>query len=49
MNGYNVICFDSTGVEYIPREIKQIIGKKNVTTDFYRIEAYGFTFIGKVY
>ena len=28
MNGYNVICFDSTGVEYIPREIKQIIGKK---------------------
>ena len=49
MNGYNVIYFDSNGVEYIPREIKQIIGKKNVTADFYRIEAYDFTFIGKVY
>ena len=32
--------FDSFGVEYVPKEIKKLIGNKNITTNFYRIQAY---------
>ena len=40
MNGNNVIYFDSFGVEYIPKEIKKLIGNKNIITNIYRIPAY---------
>ena len=32
--------FDSFGVEYIPKEIKKLIGNKNIITKIYRIQAY---------
>ena len=36
----NVTYFDSFGVEHIPKEIKKIIGIKNVKTNIYRIQTY---------
>ena len=40
VNGYNVIYFDSFGVEHIPKEIKKFIGNKDVTTKIFRIQAH---------
>ena len=39
MNGNNVIYFDSFRVEHIPKEIKKIIGNKNIVPNIYRIQA----------
>ena len=39
MNGINIIYSDSFGVEHILREIKKIIGSKNIATNIYRIQA----------
>ena len=35
-----VIYFDSFGVEYIPKEIKKFIGKKDIKTNIFKIQAY---------
>ena len=35
-----VIYSDSFGVEHIPKEIKKLIGNKNIITDIYKIQAY---------
>ena len=40
MNGNNVIYFDSSGVEHVPKEIKKFIGNKNIVTNISRIQAY---------
>ena len=39
MNGDNVTYFDSSGVEYIPKEIKKFIGNNNIKVNIYRILA----------
>ena len=39
VNGANVTYFDSSGVKYVPKEIKRFIVNKNITTDIYRIQA----------
>ena len=36
----NVTYFDSFGVEDISKEIKKIIGNKNLRTNIFRIQAY---------
>ena len=36
----NVTYFDSFGVEHIPKEIKKIMGNRNIVTNTYRIQAY---------
>ena len=36
---YDVICLYSFGVEYIPKEIKQFTGNKNIIANIYRIQA----------
>ena len=36
---YDVIYFDSFGVEHVPKEIKKFIGDKSIITNFYRIQA----------
>ena len=41
VKGNNIIYFDSFGVEHIPKQIKKIIGNRNIIKDIYRIEAYG--------
>ena len=40
VNCDNIINFGSFGVAYIPTEIKQFIGNKNIMTNIYRIQAY---------
>ena len=40
VNNDNLTCFVSFRDEYIPREIKKIIGNKNITKNIYRIQAY---------
>ena len=39
VNVDNATYIDSFGVEYIPKEIKKFIGKKNIITNIYRIQA----------
>ena len=39
VNGNNTVDLDSFGVERILKEIKKIIGNKNIITNIYRIEA----------
>ena len=41
-----VIYFDSFGVEHIPKELKKFIGNKNITTNIYKIQAYGSIMCG---
>ena len=36
----NVTYFDSFGVEHIPKEIKKIMGNRNIVTNTYRIQAF---------
>ena len=38
VNGDNVTCFDNFGAEHIPKKIEEFIGKKNITTNIYRIQ-----------
>ena len=40
VNAKNVTCFDSFGVEHIPKEIKKAIANKNIITNIYRIQTY---------
>ena len=40
VNGDNIIYFDSSGVEHIPKEIAKFIGNKNIIINIYRIQAY---------
>ena len=41
MNGDNVIYFNSFGVEHIPKEFAKFIANRNVTTNIFKIQAYG--------
>ena len=36
----NVTYFNSFGAEHILKEIRKFIGKKNITTNIYRIQSY---------
>ena len=36
----NVTCFDSFGVEHIPKEIIKFIKNRNIKTNIFRIQAY---------
>ena len=47
MNGNSIIYFDSFGVEHIPKEIKKIIGNKNIT-NIYRMWTYDSIMCGYV-
>ena len=40
MQNNNATCFDSFGVEHIPKEIKAFINNRNITTNIFRIQAY---------
>ena len=42
----NVTYFDSFGVEHIPKEIRQFIRHKNITTNIYRIHVYDSVICG---
>ena len=38
-----IIYFDSFGVEHILKEIRRIVGNKNIITNISRIQAYRWT------
>ena len=38
-NRNGIVYFDSFGVEYIPKEIKKFVGKKNIIADIFRVQA----------
>ena len=38
MNSNNIICFDTFGVEHIPKKIKKFIRNKNIITNIYGIQ-----------
>ena len=40
VNAENITYFDSFRVEHIPKEIRRLIGNKNIITNIYRIQAY---------
>ena len=40
MSSDNISYFDSFLIEYIQEEIKKILGKKSISTNTYRIQAY---------
>ena len=46
VNANNILYFDSFGFEHILREIKKIIGNKNIIKTIYRIQAYDFIMCG---
>ena len=46
MNGDNITYFDSFEVERIPIETEKFIGKKNIATNIYRIQAYNSIICG---
>ena len=39
-NDNNATSFNSLGVEHMPKEVKKIIGHKNIVTTIYRVQAY---------
>ena len=43
---YDATIFDSFRLEQIPKEIKKLIGNKNITANVYRIQAYDSTMCG---
>ena len=49
MNGNNIMYIDNFRVEHIPKEIKKFIGKKNIITNVYRIQAYNSIICGYFY
>ena len=36
--GTQVTYFDSFGVEYIPKEVKKVIGNEDIKTNIFRIQ-----------
>ena len=42
----NVTYFDSFGAEHIPKEIKKIIGKKNIRTNIFGLQAHNLVMCG---
>ena len=40
VNNNDATCFDSFGVEHIPKKIKEFIDNKNIKTNIFRIQAY---------
>ena len=45
VNGDNAACFDSFGVEHIPKEIKNFIDSKNIKRKIYKIQAGDSIFV----
>ena len=36
----NFTCFDSFGIEHVPKETKAFTGNKSIKTNIFRIQAY---------
>ena len=40
VNNKTVTYFDSLGIEHIPKEVKKVVGNRNIITNIYRIQNY---------
>ena len=40
VNNEAVTCFDSFGIEHVPKEVKKFIGNRNIISNNYRIQNY---------
>ena len=49
VNGDNVTYFGSFGVEHILKEIKKVIGNRNIIRNIYRIKIYNSIMCGYFY
>ena len=38
-NKSEIVYFNSFGVEYVPKEIKEFVGNKNITANFFQVQA----------
>ena len=48
-NRNEIIYFDSFGVEYVPEEIKEFIGNKNIIANIFRVQANNSVMCGYFY
>ena len=51
---YDVIYFDSFGLQHIPKHMKKFIENKNIVTNIYRMQAFdsiicGYLFVEFIY
>ena len=46
VNGDNITYFDSFGVQYIKKNMKKIIGSKNIITNIQKIQPYNAILCG---
>ena len=46
INNKTATCFDSFGVEHIPKEIKKFVGNKNIIANIFRVQAYDSVMCG---
>ena len=46
MNINDVTCFNSFGVEHVPKQIETFIKNKNIKTNIFRIQAYDSVMCG---
>ena len=46
VNNKTATYFDSFGIEHIPKEVKKIIGNRNIITNIYRIQNYDSVMCG---
>ena len=50
-NRNEIVCFDSSGVDHVPEEIKEFAGNKNIIANIFRVQANdsvmcGYSYIG---
>ena len=48
VSNHDIIYFDSFGAEYVPKEIKKLIGNKNIKTKIFRIQANNSVMCGNL-
>ena len=46
VNNKTATYFDSFGIEHIPKEVKKIMGNRNIIINIYRIQNYDSTMCG---
>ena len=45
-NNKTVTCFDSFGVELIPKKLKKVINNKNIIANIFRLQVYDSVICG---
>ena len=48
-NRNEIVCFDSSGVDHVPEEIKEFAGNKNIIAKIFRVQANDSVMCGYFY